>query len=232
VSLLSVNKEVVDFLAVAMFLYGRAKGSGLAFYVSLLLALINRYELFVVLMIFLISQTKLNPVHGKRLKTLVLLVLALDILMPALGSAALQLRFQEASGGGLVTFLDTLQIHYLYILAVVPKIAENLFGELINVSKWGIYSMSDLANSYILLFNNIASAIVMTLLISKRRFQLSSDLIYLAMIGAVMMALALVIQPRYFYFVYVLCCLQAAQGDQRGRSSRVLGRAPEGLAYA
>jgi hypothetical protein len=92
--------------------------------------------------------------------------------------------------------------------------------------------MSDLANSYILLFNNIASAIVMTLLISKRRFQLSSDLIYLAMIGAVMMALALVIQPRYFYFVYVLCCLQAAQGDQRGRSSRVLGRAPEGLAYA
>jgi hypothetical protein len=99
----------------------------------------------------------------------------------------------------------------MFALAVIPKILENLFGQLFNPASWTRYTLDDPANSYILLFNNLATAIVLLFLARKKSLTLRSDWMYLAWTIAVFMTIALVIQPRYFYLCYVLFCFQASQ---------------------
>jgi hypothetical protein len=179
---------------------------------AFLLALFNRFEIFLVMFLFLFLESKFNPWHRKRFLTLVMLVVCLSVALPLVASGALNARFEEAKEGHVVAMLDFLEIHYLYILAVIPKIAENLFAEIVNIQKLQAYlDFSDIANTYIVFFNNLATAIVFAVLIRKRLFKIGTDSIYFAAIGWIIMAISLVIQPRYFYFAYVLLCLQAAQ---------------------
>jgi len=103
-------------------------------------------------------------------------------------------------------------MHYMYGVAVIPKVAFNLFGMFLDAFRIETLRVnSDIANSYIPLSNNIANVVVFVFLLSKRRLTVRSDIIYFSMIGSIIMATALILQCRYFYFVYVLLCLQAAQ---------------------
>lgn len=211
ISLLSVNKEIIDLLVISMFLFARRKGNSLLLLLALLLALINRFEVCLVLVLFMVVESKLNPLRHRRVATTVAVLVALSVLLPLAASHALAGKFEEASTSNTIMFLDTLEMHYMYGIAVFPKIAENLFAEVLNVSKWvNSYSLSDLANSYIVFSNNLATLIVLIVLLRKRALTLRSDLIYFALMGCVVMAISLVVQPRYFYFVYVTLCLQAA----------------------
>jgi hypothetical protein len=216
ISLLSVNKEIVDLLALSMFVFARRRSSKKMLCLALLLALFNRFEVGMIMVLFLLVESKLNPWVQRRVMTLAALTILLNVMLPLLASNTLNTRFEEASSGGIVTWLDSLEMHYLYGVAVIPKIAENLFGELVNVSKWSTsYGFSDIANSYIVLSNNLATAIVFVILVMKRSFSLRSDLVYFAMLGCIIMAISLVIQPRYFYFAYALLCLQASRTEVR-----------------
>lgn len=211
ISLLSVNKEIVDLLVVSIFFFARKKESWILIILSLLLALFNRYEVCLVLMLYLATASKINFWRRRRGATLVGLMIALSIVLPLFASQTLEAHFMEASSSTTVTFLDILEMHYLFAISVIPKVAENFFAELINVSKWTTaYGLTDIANSYILLSNNLAMLIVFFILFKKRAFTLKSDLIYFASLGCVIMAISLVIQPRYFYFIYVVLCIQAA----------------------
>lgn len=233
ISLLSVNKEIIDMLAISLFLYSLRTHRSVFLFVSLMLALVNRYEVCAVMLVFLLAESRLNPLRQRRFMTVAALVIALDVLLPLFASNALSVRFEEASRGGVVTWLDTLEMHYLYIIAVVPKIAENLFGQLFNPSAWRTYSVSDLANSYILWFNNLAYAIVFIVLAGKRLLTMRSNIVYLSILGASLMAVSLVIQPRYFYFIYVLLCLQAARPTARKPAQGyILNRHPREVANA
>jgi hypothetical protein len=112
-----------------------------------------------------------------------------------------------------------MEMHFLFFLAAVPKIAENLFGEFLNPATISRYTLEDLANSYILLFNNLATLLVILKLQMKGRFRLKSiqsDLMYLAALSSLVMSISLVIQPRYFYIVYVLLCMEAARKQPSG----------------
>lgn len=211
VSLLSVNKEIVDLFVVALFCYFWTVGHKWVVFLALFLSLINRYEVCIAILIFIVIRSRLNPLRRRRLLMLFAVILGLNFFLPLLVSRILSDRFVEASGGQLVAFLDTLEMHYLYVFAVFPKILENMFGELLNVSHWSSYSIDDPANSYILFFNNFASMIVVLVLVWKRSLRISNDWIYFASIGAVVMSVSLVNQPRYFYFCFVLLCFQAAQ---------------------
>lgn len=211
ISLLSVNKEIFDLLVVSIFLYARRKGSVALLVLALMLALINRFEVCLVLILFLFVESKMNTLRHRRIATTVGLLIALSVILPLAASHTLAAKFQEASNSNTITFLDNLEMHYMYGIAVFPKIAENLFAELIDVSKWvNSYSLSDLANSLIVFSNNLATLIVLIVLLKKRALTLRSDLIYFALLGCIVMAISLVVQPRYFYFVYVVLCLKAA----------------------
>ena len=230
ISLLSVNKEMFDMLAVAIFCYAQHAGRKKLLAFALLLALVNRYEVFVVMLVFLVAKSRWTPLKNRRLLTLVFLTLVISVVLPLFGASALANRAEEASGGGLITWMDGLEMHYLYFVAVIPKIAENLIGELFSFSKWVAYGATDPANSYIVWGNNLANAIVIFIVLYKRSLTLKSDVIYFAAIGSIMMAIALVVQPRYFYFVYVLLCIEASKKSNRDSvtygSSAVVFEAP------
>src|ERR1017187_4851524 len=91
-------------------------------------AFLNRWEMCVEIIVFVIAESRLNPWREKRLSTLLLLIVTLNFVMPSLGSKMLDVRFIEAQAAHTIAFLDIMQMHYLFVLAVVPKIAENLFG--------------------------------------------------------------------------------------------------------
>jgi len=216
ISLLSVNKEIFDLLAVSMFLFATSRRHYGTLFLALLLALFNRFEVGLVMLLYLAANSRFNPMRKRRVLTLVALIVCLSVSLPLAASKSLDTRYEEAHSGGAVAWLDSLEIHYMYGVAVIPKVAENLFGEMVNADKWRTYDTSDIANSYILLSNNLATALVFVVLIARRKLTMQSDLIYLAALGSVIMAVSLVIQPRYFYFVYLLLCLQAASVTDNG----------------
>jgi hypothetical protein len=211
ISLLSVNKEIIDLFAVSIFLFANRRSSKTMLLLALLLALVNRYEICLVMIVFMIAMSKINPWVRRRGLTLAIVIILLSIMLPLFASRSLNLRFEEANGSHAVAWLDSLEMHYLYGIALFPKIMENLFGMILNISTLASYDTSDPANSYILLSNNLATAFVFVILAIKRGFSLRSDLIYFAMLGCTFVAVSLVIQPRYFYFVYVLLCLEVAR---------------------
>lgn len=220
ISLLSVNKEIVDLLGVSLCLYAYRTHRRGVLLGALALAFLNRYEVCFVMVSLLLAGSRVNPWRRQRAMTVAVLILGLSCLLPLLASSALSGRFEEASNGGLVVQLDMLEMHYLYAVAIIPKVAENLFGEL----------ALGLDRSYILWFNSLADMIVLVVLARRHLLTLRSDLIFFCTVGSAIMAVSLVIQPRYFYFVYALLCLQAAQRRRRRVASAgaSLGQ-PEGL---
>jgi len=216
ISLISVNKEIVDLLAVSIFLFARHRSSKSLLLLALGLALFSRYEVCLVMLIFLLAESKLNLWRRRRILTLAVLTIALSVMLPLFAGATLSSRLEETvnNSGALYVWLNAMEMHYLYGVAVIPKIAYNLFAELENAFHIEAQRLhSDIANSYIVLSNNLANVIVLGLLVSKRRLTVRSDIIYFAMLGCIVMAISLVIQPRYFYFAYVLFCLRAAQTE-------------------
>jgi hypothetical protein len=221
ISLLSVNKEIIDLLAVALFCYAQSRTRSVLLFLSLALALLNRYEVCCSMLLFLAAQSRVNPLRNRRFVTLLALSFAMTIALPPLAAKNMQTHYAEAENAGLVRALDILEMHYLFTVAVLPKIAENMFGELVNAVHWSKYSFDDLANSYILFLNNLASLVVVLLLILRRGLNIRNEWIYFAAMGAIVMASALVNQPRYFYFVYVLLCLQVAYRESPAPSLSV-----------
>ena len=223
VSLLSVNKEIIDLLVLALFCCFLASKRKAYLLLSLLLALLNRYEVFLAFVAFLSLRSRLNPLRARRWLTLFIFLCVLGILIPLVATHGLAKNFAEAvaeaqgaQGGGTVAFFDQLELHYLFIISAIPKIGENLFGEFLNPFRITNYSFSDLANSYILLSNNLSTALVLFYLWMKGRLAIRSiysDWMYLAMTAAALMSISLVIQPRYFYLVYVLLCFEAARKE-------------------
>ena len=228
-SVLCVNKEVLDLFVVSLFLSANQRRNRALILVALLIAALNRYEICVLIIAFIVLKSRLNPWREYRLTTVLLLLAALNFIVPAWGGRELERRFAEAESAGFVRLLDNLQMHYLYVVAVLPKIAESLFGQLVNPLVWEDPS----SWLFINFFNNLAYVIVILLVIVKRRWTLRSNLLYLGAIGSVMVAQALVIQPRYFYFLYVLLCLQVAHRESSwAPATYVPGASQQKVEYA
>ena len=178
-----------------------------ALWFALGFALVNRFELCVVMLSFIVAGSRINPWRQKRFATLLLLVVFLNFAVPFFGGGMLARRFVEAESANTIAMLDQLQMKYLYIVAVIPKVAENLFGHLLNPVVWRDPTRWLIVN----LFNNISFVIVLFVALIKRSLTLRNDLVYFAAFGSLIVAQSLAVQPRYFQFVYVLICLQIAQ---------------------
>ena len=122
-----------------------------------------------------------------------------------------------ATSGGLLLLLDNLQMHYLFFLALIPKVLDNLFSELVNIPHWPSYSLEDPANTFFLLGNNLANVAVLGVLLLRNRFKLRNNLVFYACVSAMLMSTALIIQPRYFYGAYVVLCVECARRLPPGR---------------
>jgi len=221
ISLLSVNKEIIDLLATALFCYWLSRRKKIALALALLIAILNRYEVFLAMMLFMFLRSAVNPLRRYRLGSLIVVCIVISILFPVIASTpTIAIRMDEAvataQSGGILISLDNLQLHYLFFVAAIPKIADNLFSALVDVGRWSTYSMEDAANTYILFLNNLATLYVLFVLAWMRRLNVSRDWLYLGATIAIIMSISPVVQPRYFYSCYVLFCIEAARKRELG----------------
>jgi hypothetical protein len=227
-SLLCVNKEIFDLLSLSLFLYARVLRRNWLLLAALGIALLNRYEIGMVMIVFLMAESRLNPWRKNRLFTLLLLTVVINFAVPLWGGEMLAHRFEEAQSLKVISLFDIMQMHYLYVFAVIPKIAINMFGYIVDLSAWRGFS----SWIYIMIFNNIAFAILVLIAATKRILTLRNDIIYFGALGSVIIAQSLVPQPRYFYFLYIMLCLQIAQKDSKTTSVALFPRFGRKVAHA
>jgi hypothetical protein len=217
ISLMAVNKELLDLLSLSIFLYYLRSRSLALLALALLISIVSRFETCVTMTVFLFLRSRLNPLRGQRLRSLLAYCVIVDILVAIvlrLPSQAIRLEEAELTAtysGGTSLFLNGLEQHFLYVLVVIPKLLENLFGEVLNVSHWFAFNMQEPATTFIVFGNNLANVVIISLLLFQRRLTLRSSVIYYASLIAITMSISVVIQPRYFYGFYVLLCLEAAR---------------------
>lgn len=164
-----------------------------------------------------------------------MLLMGFSILLPLVASHSLSARYEEAEGARLVALLDQMEMHFLFFAASVPKIIENLFGIVLNPGVLARFGELDIANSWILLVNNIATIFVVFRLVLKHRLTrhaIRFDWMYLMAIIAIVMSVSLVIQPRYFYLVYVILCIEAARRNGSVDAAANPENVAEGLVHA
>ena len=233
ISLLAVNKEIIDLLSLAIFLYYLRSRHHLLLVVALLISLVSRYETFLTMLIFLFFRSNWNPWRNKRWKSLLIYTMFLDVGIALLLSSSTQAyRLEEASGasgaaaggGGSLLLLNSLEQHFLFLVALVPKLLANLFAEVFNVSHWFLFSSEDPANTFLLFGNNLANLIIVGIVLMRRRLTLRSSLIFYASLIAISMSVSVVVQSRYFYGMYVLLCLEIARRIPRELSETLPGR--------
>ncbi|MEK6396458.1 MAG: hypothetical protein V4734_00090 [Terriglobus sp.] len=220
ISLLAVNKELLDVLSLALFLYYLRHHNRFLLLLAIILSCVSRFETCITMIILLFLRSSLNPWRTRRWISLLVYCVLLDLGIAVILSLPSQAsRLTEASNAagdavassGILLFLNTLEMHFLFVVVLVPKLLDNLFAEVFNVSHWFAFSMDDPANTFILFGNNLANLVLITWLILKRRLRLNSSLVYYAALIAITMSVSVVIQPRYFYGMYVLLCLEAAR---------------------
>jgi hypothetical protein len=213
ISLLSVNKEIVDLLAVSIFFFARRRHHKSLLLLALMLAIFNRFEVCIVMLVFLLAESKLNPWRHRRVITMVALTVVMSVTLPLFLSETLNSRLEVISDSRIYAWINGLEMHYLFAFAVIPKVVHTLFSIFIthpfNVETY--YRFSDIANTSIPCSNNLANAVVFVILAWKRRLSVQSDLVYFSMLGFIIMAVSMVTVERYIYFAYVLLCLHAAQ---------------------
>ncbi|MFT4114376.1 hypothetical protein [Silvibacterium sp.] len=229
ISLLAVNKELLDLLSLSLFLYYLRHHNRLLLLLALTISLVSRFETCATILIFLFFRSRWNLWRGRRLRSLFAYCILLDLGMAFLLSLPSQAsRLTEAgdaageavASSGLLLMLNNLEIHFLFVVALVPKLLDNLFAEVFNVSHWFAFSMDDPANTFILFGNNLANLVIVVYLAIRRKLSIRSSIIYYATLIAITMSVSVVIQPRYFYGVYALLCLEGARRIQHTPSEQ------------
>ena len=220
-SLMAVNKEVLDLLSLSLFLYYLRFRNPSLLVLALLISIVSRFETCVTMAAFLFLRSRTNPLRAHRFRSLLAYCLVVDVIVALVLSLPSQaIRLAEADltstySGGTSLFLNGLEQHFLFILVVIPKILQNLFGEAFNVPHWFLFSATDPAGTSLVFGNNVANLVIASILLIQRRLTLRSSIIYYAAIVAITMSISVVIQPRYFYGVYILLCLEIARRIQQ-----------------
>ncbi len=221
VSLLAVNKEIMGFVGVVLFVCYLWRGQIRYLAPALVLSVAARWHQAVVIVLFLILIHKWTPRRPARHLVLAAVILLISVVYPLLPAPAINalgytslVGLQESKAGGLLLALNDLERHFGYFVAVVPKVLLNWFGNLGRVQDifWpsADFDTHNLYN-YAVLGHQLAMCVVTCLLVLRKRLTLASPLIYFAALYSIAYALSLFIQYRYFFPLYGLLCLEACR---------------------
>jgi hypothetical protein len=220
VSLITLNKEIFALVALVLFAYYvySTKRSTLLLALILVISLFARWEQDAIIVIFLFFARKKSFYAARPKLSLLLVTLGLSIAYPiALHSTNVDLTgfTSQAEGGNTIVVLNTLQAHYAYFLAVVPKVLMSLLGRLASpsyfASQYWSEDFRDLQNQFAIHLHELATLGVCIAVIATRKFRLLNPIPYFVALYLIVTAINPFIQPRYEYPVYVLLSLELAR---------------------
>jgi hypothetical protein len=206
-SLLSVNKEIISLLAVALLIYSFAKGVRWGIFLTLVASVLVRWQLSGFCLVAILAFSNVNPLRKKRLFFCMFLLCVASGLAVAMSSVINQvdgfnLEGQGYNGYGFFNHLVEGQKIGLYWLVFIPKSLHLLFGLGLHMDR--LVNPVNLYNDVWQLLHSTAMLLVFLMLCIGRRIHVKNDLIFLSIIYLIIFVLSPIYVPRYFYPVYVL----------------------------
>lgn len=210
-SLLSVNKEIVSIVVMALVIRGFRARSVLAFLLALPLSLLVRWQLTLFVLAVLGIASVLNPLRRYRWLSFAGALIFMSILYVKLSFVfeGIQENFDSAAakyqGSGFYEALVALQGKGLYWLAFPVKAAHLLFGMGLRFDR--LLNPVGFYNDVVQLLHSTAMLGMFIALVRSGRARISNDLVYISVIYILVFAMTPIYVPRYFYPVYILWAL-------------------------
>jgi hypothetical protein len=232
VSIMTLNKEIIVLLAAALFAYYMESRSKFLLLIVLSVSMIARWEQAASVLIFLLLTSRLNPWRKRRGFTIALVIMGITVSYPQIAPTVASL-FSAANdfNGGLMTALAYLQDHYLFPLAIIPKVLMTFFGTFVSIYYAKHWDWSDLQNSFIGPVSSLLLAIMLIALKNLKKFSMCNDLIYYSFLFMVILASSPFLQPRYMYPMYVFACIELSRkrlvNNVVAEASRVRGNSSQ-----
>jgi hypothetical protein len=197
-----------------LFAYYLESRSTILLLIILAISTVARWEQTACVVFFLLLINKSNPWRKSRWATIGLVVLGITVIYPQVAATIKPIFLGDTVlGGGLMTSLSWLQEHYLFPLALIPKMLMNLFGTLINMFYVKNWDWSDLQNSFIGPISAVLLVALIIALIYSKRLNVHKDLIYYSVLFMVILSASPFLQPRYMYPMYIFACVELSRRE-------------------
>jgi len=206
-SLLSVNKEILSLVFVALLVRAYVAGSLGALLLAALVSMLVRWQLTAFLVVLLMLVGRWNPLRERRVVTLLGLLIALSFVYVQLAAVLepVRLNFEmsaaEYEGSGAYQWLVERQDSGLYWLVFPLKAAHLLFATGLRFDR--LLSPNEIYNDVWQLLHSTMTLVLFIALARARRVTIANDLVYLSLTYLAVFALTPIYTPRYFYPVYV-----------------------------
>jgi hypothetical protein len=214
VSVLTINKEILALLSVALLCKYLASETRSKFLLFLLLVVsfLARWEHCAAVLFFLVITARVNPLRNRRKLQIVILVVLMSIAYPFAPHLA-QTFGSESFQGTTVGQLTEVQSHFLYFAVAFPKICLNLFGGIVGLAHLGQTPTdpNNIYSSIIVPWSSFLNLVVASWFFLRRRATLSNDLVFFAVIYLVLFAVTPFVQYRYFLPQYYVMCLEISR---------------------
>jgi hypothetical protein len=224
VSITTLSKEIIGFFVMSLvvnFLYKKTDQK--MFLVFAILSMLVRWQmLFVIILFDLFKKIFVNK-HWmmSRVSSVVILVAVISLSYPSLRNLGLAEGAEawaktDNTNFGTIAILNELQNNYLFFLSFIPKTLMNLVIIDPAVSSRitegaNSHGYIDVYNSWIVPLNTIMMIVAMFLSLKNSKFSLERDTYYLFIIYCIIFSLSPFIQPRYFFPLYAILCLESSR---------------------
>ena len=196
-SLTSINKEILSVCALLLTLTYTYSGSRRYLAIALLISLFARQELT----LLIVGYSILRQTDSARLRLIAVLfgVFAVSLTLPSINDESIRLlyEYQTAESVGLTLFMNRLSENYAFFLALIPKIAMNLFGDSV------LYFFSGREQDFSFFSAVSGLLFALTIWLARRSFTLTNDAFLLIVSYLILFSTPAFIHHRYFLPIYV-----------------------------
>lgn len=209
--LLTVNKEIISMLCIALLLMYYKKNNFLYFLLSLAISIMVRWQFTLFVIVFFIISSKINILRRKRILVALCILSLLSIFYPLFlpifehidtdARVAAELNLDETRGS--FAFLLGIQRHMGgYVLVMIPKALHLIFGSITRVDL--LLNPKDFYNAYITYIQSVVFGVLTITVLLTKKITLNDGIIYMALIYLMIFCLTPIYMPRYIFPIYIL----------------------------
>lgn len=212
-SLLAINKEILSILSAAMLCcyVERERRSKFLLCALLTIALLARWEQMILTVLFLTLTNKRSPLSKRPIGILVLVIAGVTVLYPLMANSVTQLAFgDQGAQGHTVAMLTSMQAHYLYFVAAIPKAILGLVGTIVVFVRPSDLPSTDVYNLVLMPISALLNLFVIAWAAIAGKIRLSDDITLFACLCAFMFTIPPIALVRYLIPVYMVAALLVA----------------------
>lgn len=217
----TLNKEIFGLASVVFYMAFLKKGSKRLFFFSLIFALLTRWQMIFIVFFFHVFRFITKSLRLNRALSLLLFLVVISVTYPLLFAGFANViddrtaERQQETAGAVINLFNIIQQHYLYVVAVWPKVFFNLFGNFFRVfsiiTNPSATDFQDVYNNVFLLGHQIITFVLTVWMIVKKKVDFNNDLVYFCCTYLIVFCIGPMIQYRYIFPIYILFCVVISQ---------------------